>query len=61
MFWAQIIASIVGLTVQLGVQSWMFTNIPDLCKENQPNGFTVSTVSIFQDMIPSEKDVPCTP
>lgn len=41
MFWAQIIASIVGLTVQLGVQTWMFANIPDLCKEDQPNGFTV--------------------
>ncbi|KAK7685220.1 hypothetical protein QCA50_011583 [Cerrena zonata] len=47
MFWAQIIASIVGLTVQLGVQTWMFANIPDLCKEDQPNGFTCPGTQVF--------------
>lgn len=29
-------------TVQLGVQAWMFTNIPDICNPDQPNGFIVS-------------------
>ncbi|CAL1708066.1 unnamed protein product [Somion occarium] len=47
MFWAQVIASIVGLTVQLGVQSWMFSNIPDMCTENQPNGFSCPGTQVF--------------
>lgn len=43
MFWAQVIATAVAGTVQLGVQSWIFTNIPDICSANQKDGFTVST------------------
>lgn len=42
MFWAQVIATVVAGTVQLGVQSWMFTNIPDICSSDQKDGFTVS-------------------
>ena len=42
MFWAQVIATVVAGTVQLGVQAWMFTNIPDMCAPDQPNGFIVS-------------------
>lgn len=38
MFLAQVIATIVAGTVQLGVQSWMFTNIPGMCSADQPNG-----------------------
>lgn len=47
MFWAQIVASIVALTVQLGVQSWMFANIPDMCTPNQPDGFIVRVPELF--------------
>ncbi|KAI0076152.1 OPT oligopeptide transporter [Panus rudis PR-1116 ss-1] len=47
MFWAQVIASIVALTVQLGVQNWMFSNIPDLCDPKQPNGFTCPGTEVF--------------
>ena len=48
MFWAQIVAAVIGGTVQLGVQAWMFTNIPDMCSPSQPNSFIVSHVATFQ-------------
>ena len=38
----RILVQVAG-TVQLGVQAWMFTNIPDLCDPHQKNGFIVST------------------
>ena len=28
MFWSQVVATVIAGTVQLGVQAWMFTNIP---------------------------------
>lgn len=45
MFWAQVIASMVALTVQLGVQAWMFSNIDGLCHPEQPNGFIVRSIT----------------
>ena len=50
MFWAQVIATAVAGTVQLGVQSWIFTNIPDICSANQKDGFTVGVT--VPEMIP---------
>lgn len=47
MFWAQVIASVVALTVQLGVQAWMFTNINGLCDSDQPDGFICPGTSVF--------------
>jgi len=47
MFWCQIAATIVAGTVQLGVQSWMFSNIPDLCDRNQKNNFTCASTNVF--------------
>lgn len=47
MFWAQIIATIVAGTVQLGVQAWMFTNIPGICSPDQPNGFIVRSPPLY--------------
>lgn len=44
MFWCQVVATVIAGTVQLGVQAWMFTNIPDLCSTSQPNGFIVSVI-----------------
>jgi OPT family small oligopeptide transporter len=37
MFWGQIVATVVAGTVQLGIQAWMFENIPELCDEHQKN------------------------
>ncbi|KAH7920260.1 OPT oligopeptide transporter [Leucogyrophana mollusca] len=47
MFWAQVTASALAATVQLGVQSWMFTNIPDLCSPDQKDGFICPYMESF--------------
>ncbi|KAG1865655.1 OPT oligopeptide transporter protein-domain-containing protein [Suillus tomentosus] len=47
MFWCQIVAAIVAGTAQLGVQSWMFSNIPDMCSATQKDGFTCPSVEVF--------------
>ncbi|KAH7908750.1 OPT oligopeptide transporter [Hygrophoropsis aurantiaca] len=47
MFWAQVCAVIVAGTVQLGVQSWMFSNIPDMCSPDQKNGFICPYMQVF--------------
>ena len=35
---SQIMATVVAGTVQLGVQEWMFTHIPDMCSLHQQEG-----------------------
>ncbi|KDR73127.1 hypothetical protein GALMADRAFT_100686 [Galerina marginata CBS 339.88] len=47
MFWCQVVATVVAGTVQLGVQSWMFSNIPELCQEKQKNNFTCASTQVF--------------
>ncbi|KAI5994878.1 OPT oligopeptide transporter protein-domain-containing protein [Pisolithus marmoratus] len=47
MFWCQVIAAMVAGTVQLGVQAWMFSNIPDICSPKQPNGFICPSTEVF--------------
>jgi len=47
MFWAQVIASIIAGTVQLGVQAWMFTNIPMMCDPDQKDGFICPSTETF--------------
>ncbi|KAH7915948.1 OPT oligopeptide transporter [Hygrophoropsis aurantiaca] len=47
MFWAQIWASVIAGTVQLGVQSWMFSNIPDMCALDQKDGFMCPYMQVF--------------
>jgi len=47
MFWGQVAASIVAGTVQLGVQAWMFTNIPDMCSKTQKDGFICPSTEVF--------------
>ncbi|KAF5381591.1 hypothetical protein D9615_005535 [Tricholomella constricta] len=47
MFWCQVVATIIAGTVQLGVQSWMFTNIPDLCDKEQKDNFTCASTHVF--------------
>lgn len=44
MFWAQIVAAVIAGTTQLGVQSWMFSNIDGICTANQKDGFVVSAL-----------------
>lgn len=47
MFWGQVVASIVALTSQLGVQAWMFTHIHHMCTNTQVNGFICPSTTVF--------------
>ncbi|KAF8505092.1 OPT oligopeptide transporter [Gautieria morchelliformis] len=47
MFWCQVVATVIAGTVQLGVQAWMFTNIPDICNPKQKNGFICPSTEVF--------------
>ncbi|KAI6047012.1 OPT oligopeptide transporter protein-domain-containing protein [Pisolithus marmoratus] len=47
MFGCQIVAAVVAATTQLGVQSWMFSSIPDLCSPYQKDGFTCPYTQVF--------------
>jgi OPT family oligopeptide transporter len=47
MFWSQVVATIIAGTVQLGVQAWMFSNIPDICTEDQKDGFICPSTEVF--------------
>ena len=47
MFFCQVVATIVGGTVQLGVQAWMFSNIEGLCDADQKDGFICPETSAF--------------
>ncbi|KAG2036608.1 OPT oligopeptide transporter protein-domain-containing protein [Suillus americanus] len=47
MFWGQVVAAAIAGTVQLGVQAWMFSNIPDMCSTNQKDGFICPKTEVF--------------
>lgn len=47
MFWGQVVASVFAGTAQLGVQSWMFSNIEDMCSPGQRNGFSCPSTEVF--------------
>ena len=47
MFFCQLITTIVTGTVQLGVQTWMFSNIEDICSPDQKDGFICPQTTVF--------------
>jgi len=47
MFWAQILATAIAGTTQLGVQEWMFSNIPDMCSATQKDNFLCLGTQVF--------------
>ena len=47
MYLAQVLATVVSVVVSVAVQSWMFTNIPDLCTPDQPAHLTCPSTSVF--------------
>jgi OPT family small oligopeptide transporter len=47
MFLAQVVATVIAGTTQLGVQAWMFTNISGMCTEHQPDGFSCPSTEVF--------------
>ena len=40
-------AIMIAATVQLGVQTWMFSNIPDMCSPKQKDGFICPHFEVF--------------
>jgi OPT family small oligopeptide transporter len=47
MFFAQVLAAVIAGTTQLGVQAWMFTNIPNMCDPHQRDGFICPSTEVF--------------
>ncbi|KAJ7237822.1 OPT oligopeptide transporter [Mycena rebaudengoi] len=47
MFICQIIATVIAGTTQLGVQAWMFTNIPDMCDRKLQKTFWCPSTQVF--------------
>jgi OPT family oligopeptide transporter len=47
MFFCQIVATVVSGTVQLGVQTWMFSHIEDICSPHQKDNFTCPHATVF--------------
>ncbi|KAI0286278.1 OPT oligopeptide transporter [Russula brevipes] len=47
MFWCQLVATVIAGTVQLGVQAWMFSSIPDICTPDQKDGFICPSTTVF--------------
>lgn len=47
MFFAQVTATVIAGTTQLGVQAWMFTNIPNMCTQDQRDGFICPGTEVF--------------
>ncbi|KAH8101387.1 OPT oligopeptide transporter, partial [Cristinia sonorae] len=47
MFWCQVIATIIAGTTQLGVQSWMFSTIDNICHHDQPQHFYCPNTEVF--------------
>ena len=47
MFVCQVVATVVAGTVQLAVQSWMFSNVEDICSPTQKDGFICPSTTVF--------------
>ncbi|KAH8981414.1 small oligopeptide transporter [Lactarius akahatsu] len=47
MFFCQVVATVIAGTVQLAVQSWLFSNIEDLCSPDQKDGFICPSTTVF--------------
>ncbi|KAJ7026138.1 small oligopeptide transporter [Mycena alexandri] len=47
MFWCQVVATLIAGTVQLGVQTWMFSHIPDICSPTQKDNFICAPTQVF--------------
>ncbi|KAJ7193068.1 oligopeptide transporter [Mycena pura] len=47
MFLSQVIATVLAGTVQLGVQSWMFTNVKNICNKELAENFWCPSTQVF--------------
>ena len=42
MFSSQLVASVWSAIVQVSIMNWALSNIPEICSDQQPAGYTVS-------------------
>ena len=47
LFFCQIVGTVVAGTVQLGMQTWMFSHIEDICSPDQKDNFTCPSPTVF--------------
>jgi len=47
MFYCQVVATVIAGTVQLAVQAWMFSHIPDMCSPTQESNFICPNTTVF--------------
>jgi hypothetical protein len=47
MFVCKVVATVVAGTVQLGVQTWVFSNIPDICSTDPPDDLICPSTTVF--------------
>ncbi|KIK65895.1 hypothetical protein GYMLUDRAFT_38376 [Collybiopsis luxurians FD-317 M1] len=47
MFFAQVISGALAATAQLGVQTWLFEHVPNICQSNQSDRFTCQSTEVF--------------
>ncbi|TFK87105.1 OPT oligopeptide transporter [Polyporus arcularius HHB13444] len=47
MFYTQVVAATIACTVQLGVQTWMFSHIPNMCDSGQKDRFICPSTEVF--------------
>ncbi|KAF8264413.1 small oligopeptide transporter [Lactarius quietus] len=48
MFFCQVVATIIAGTVQLGVQSWLLSNVEDICSPTQKDGFICPSTTVLE-------------
>ncbi|KAH8157022.1 hypothetical protein CIB48_g11227 [Xylaria polymorpha] len=47
MFWSQLVASVWSAIVQIAVMNWALGNIPEICSNQQPDGYTCPGGRLF--------------
>ncbi|KAI0458547.1 OPT family small oligopeptide transporter [Xylaria acuta] len=47
MFWSQLVASVWSAIVQIAVMNWALGSIPDICSDQQPDGYTCPGGRLF--------------
>ncbi|KAI0440012.1 OPT family small oligopeptide transporter [Xylaria telfairii] len=47
MFWSQLVASVWSAIVQIAVMNWALGNIPEICSNRQPDGYTCPGGRLF--------------
>jgi OPT oligopeptide transporter protein len=46
-YWVQVVAALMGAMVQVGVKTWLFTHIPDMCAPDQKDSLTCPQNGVY--------------